>query len=196
MNAVYLPFVTAAAANAFLNFGFGVRILVSPRGKADYSRSLAPAAAIGLSGLIVWPLFNVVLAPLALGYLESILLVPFAVLVSTTAERLVGFASKDGKSHDCGLSAVSAYDGLTYAASFFVLRLSAGFLDAFWFSLGAVAGYLVCEVALRAIRERSDIEPVPRFLRGTPLMLIAAALMAVLSSFLAAAAYSALGQGL
>ena len=193
MYSAFLPFVTAAAANSFLNLGFGIRVLVSTT-KSPRSRSLAPAVAIGLAGIFVWPIFNIVLAPLALGYLEQILLVPISVLISTAADRLLRPSSADGVLPHVDSAASSAYDGLTYAASFLILRLSSGFLDAVLFALGAVAGYLFCELTLRAIRERSDIEPVPRCLRGAPLMLIAAALMAAIASFLAAAAFNALGR--
>jgi Na+-translocating ferredoxin:NAD+ oxidoreductase RnfA subunit len=191
MSPLYLPFLTAAAVNSFLNLGFGVRTLARADGSPK-SRPFAPAAAIGLAGLFVWPVFNIVLAPLALGYLEAILLVPLSVLLSTASDRLVRAGSPADGDRNAN-AAASAYDGLTYAASFLILRLSAGFLDAFLLALGAVAGYLICEFSLRAIRDRSDVEPVPRCLRGVPLMLIAAALMAVVSSFLAAAAFRALG---
>ncbi len=190
MSLLYLPFLTAAAANAFLNFGFGVRTLAGKTGSPK-SRPFAPAAAIGLAGLFVWPVFNVALAPLALGYLEAILLVPLSVLLSAAADRLVRAGPPEEGVRPA--DAASAYDGLTYAASFLILRLSSGFLDAVLLALGSAAGYLICEISLRAIRDRSDVEPVPRCLRGVPLMLIAAALMAVVSSFLAAAVFRALG---
>jgi electron transport complex protein RnfA len=190
MKYLFLPFIAAFAANSFLSLGFGVRQLVF-RSSSSQARVFAPALAFCLAGLAVWPVFAYALATLSLGYLEAVLLAPLSVLLSMAAERLMNLMG--GKAAGVDRSSLSAYDGLTYVLSFSILRLCASYTDALLFAFGATVGFLACDVLLQAVLLRSDVEPVPRCLRGMPLMLIAASLIAIIASFLAAAVYASLG---
>ncbi|MFA6507143.1 MAG: hypothetical protein WCT14_13675 [Treponemataceae bacterium] len=195
MNPFFLPFVAAVAANSFLTFGFGLRRLVSAEG-GGFPRVFAPALAVIIAGFTVWPVFAFFLAPFSLGYLEMMFLVPFSVLISTVSDKIIRSVSLGTQKQTADLSAFSAYDGLTYAAAFMILRLATSFIDALLFASGAAVGYFLCAITLHAIRERSDTEPVPRCLRGIPLMLIASGIIAILASFLASAGFLALGTHL
>jgi len=196
MNALFLSFIAAVAANSFLNLGFGVQKLLRAV-DSDRFGIAAPSIAIFAAGAVAWPLFSIVLAPLALAFLEPILLAPLAVLLSIVCDLLVRtLGSSDGEKTIPDRAALSAFDALVYAAAFMSLRYCATYGDALAFGLGSAAGYAACGLLLRAIRERSTTEPVPRCLRGVPLMLIAAALMAVVFSFVAAAGFSAFGKSL
>ena len=214
MSPFYLPILTAVAANSFLNLGFGIRQLVLGR-RGETPPVLAPAVAVFLSGFLVWPLFASALAPLSLGYLENLLLLPFSVFVSIAVERalraLSALSAKEDSDQPPGAPAPlpirpsaalssqprsyahTAYDGLAYVSAFLSLRYSSGLADAALLSLGGAIGYILCAVILNAVRERSDTEPVPVCLRGTPLLLIASGLLSMLAFFLASIAFSATG---
>ncbi len=197
MNPVFLPFVGAIAANSYLSFGFGLSRLVSSE-PGRPRRALGPALAIMLSCALVWPLFSYALAPSSLGFMEPLLLAPVAVLASIAADafsRRMPIGDLEARKQP-DTSAQSAFDGLAYGASYFVLRYASSYAEALLFAAGAASGYLFCDFVLRAVRERSDTEPVPRCLRGTPLMLIASALLAVIASFFAAASFSVWGRPL
>jgi len=57
-------------------------------------------------------------------------------------------------------------------------RAQYGPLQCFLAGLGAGAGYLLATAMMDAIQERLDVEPVPPALRGMPLQLVTAGLMA------------------
>lgn len=192
MTPFFLPFISAVAANSFLNFGFGVRRIVSAKGN-EAPLVFAPVLAVVIAGFTVWPLFALILAPFSLAYLEMIILVPFSVLISSIADTVIRFFPLGRRSEKPDGSVFSAYDGLTYAAAFMILRLASSFAEALLLASGAAVGYFVCALVLRSIRERSDTEPVPRCLRGVPLMMIASSLIAIVASFIAYAGFTAFG---
>ena len=212
MNPIYLFLFAAVAANSFLSFGFGVRQLIagaSTEPAASMPEAtvpaawrplpvVAPAVSIFVSGSLAWPLFAYALAPLSLGFLENLLLLPVAVSISLSVEKAVAALKAaspgDSAARPEGRSfASTAYDGLAYAAAYLSLRYAEGMPDAVFLSAGAAIGFIACSAALNAIRERSDTEPVPRCLRGIPLLLIASGLLSILAAFLSAVAFNALG---
>lgn len=48
-----------------------------------------------------------------------------------------------------------------------------------WLGLGAGVGYLLVLMVMTTIRRRLELAPVPKALRGTPILLITAGLLAI-----------------
>lgn len=48
-----------------------------------------------------------------------------------------------------------------------------------WFALGAGVGYLLILVVMATIRQRLELAPIPKALRGAPIILITAGLLAI-----------------
>lgn len=192
MNRLFLPFVAAFAANSFLHFGFGVRLLVGgPR--PGPMPSVPVAISLFFSGFLTWFLFSYVLAPLSLGFFEPFVVFPTTALVCSGVERWFRFFTKNAAGQTSSASySLTAYDGLAYVAAFTILRLASDPLDAFLLSIGSVFGYLFCAGILRAVRARADTEPVPRSLRGAPFVMVAAGLLSILSLYLGTVAYNGL----
>ncbi len=185
-----LAVTSAFAANAVLQLGLGLRDLVASR-KTNTRGPLVPAVAMFASGVLAWPLFAYAIAPLSLGYLERFLLFPFTVLVGVCVEGLFGRLRPLGLSPSN--SALSAFDGLAFGSAYLCLRYAATAMEAAFVALGASLGYLFCAALLDSIRRRAEVEAVPARLRGAPLILISAGLLALLSLFVASALFAALG---
>ena len=195
MTALIILAVTASvAANSVVQLALGVDLVVSAASRGR-RRLLVPAAAMLFSGLLCWPLFAYVLSPLALGFLEPLLLFPLASLVSVVTERVMAGRHSGPAAKSEGASAYAAFGGLAYGSAWLSFRLSSSMLDVLVVSVSCAAGFIVSGVLLDGIRHRSLIEGVPRTLRGMPLVLISAGLLALLSSFVASAAFTALGVG-
>ena len=188
-----LAATSAFAANAVLQFALGLRELIASR-KANTRGPLAPAVAMFASCVLAWPLFAYAVAPLSLGFLVPFLLFPFSSLVSVCVEglfeRLRAKAVK-GPSN----AALGSYDGLAFGSAYLCLHYAPTPAAAAAVAFGAALGYLGCALLLDSIRRRSEIEAVPVRLRGAPLILISAGLLALLSIFVSAALFSALGAG-
>jgi len=139
---------------------------------------VSTSVLMGLSALGAWAVDTSVLAPLALRFLRTpvfVLLVAglafflerMALRIAPTLLRVAGF-SLPGVAVNCatlGVVLIVARGEFTAMQSL-VAGLSAGI------------GFLIVLALLAAIRERLEIERVPRPLRGLPLFLISAGLLA------------------
>ena len=77
-------------------------------------------------------------------------------------------------------SAYTAYDGLVPVALFFALSLAGSFSGAFVLALFFVMGNMLVMLILNEIRRKSALEWVPRYLRGTPLIIISMGLLSLI----------------
>lgn len=186
-----LAFTAAVSGNAVLQMGFGFRS-ASRRASLGTADRYIPAAASFAAALVCWALFTYALAPLSLGALEPLLLFPLASAVSLGIDKLAA-ASLGKAPYPIEDSALSAFDGLAFAASWLAIRLASGFPQALAVASGAALGILACSAALHAVAERADTEAVPRSLRGTPLNLIAASLLSLASLLVARSIFAASG---
>ena len=193
MNVLFLSLLAGIAGNSYLQLGFGVQELLF-RKNFSATGDAAPSLAIFLTGFFSWILFNYIVSPLGLGFMEAFLLIPFSILISVLTERLVlKISRQDPPSFS---TSRTAYDGLAYASAFLTLRLSSGPLDALAVALGSALGFLLCGLILRAVRSHLDTEPIPRCLRGIPSLLIASGLIALIASFSAVAVFAVWGRHL
>jgi electron transport complex protein RnfA len=117
-----------------------------------------------------------------LGFLNYLLIFPLSALVcmglEACAVRL--FFKKEQFSPLFG--AASAYNGLAVSALFLTMHLAASPAEAAVLSLSFAGGALLAAVILGEIKRRASIEKVPRFFRGTPLLLISAGLLSLIFS--------------
>ncbi|HYW82828.1 MAG TPA: Rnf-Nqr domain containing protein [Spirochaetia bacterium] len=180
MSWVGLILVFSLVDNVILSRLLGI----SPRaGGAGSARAavwlgVSTAVLMGFSALVGWVIDAVVLEPLRLGFLRTpafvlsvagltYLLEAAAARISPLLVRTSGF-SLPGVAVNCatiGIVLLTTRGGYTAAES-----LIAG--------LAAGLGFMLVRALLAAISERLEIERIPRALRGFPLELISAGLMA------------------
>lgn len=157
-------------------------ILVAERPQDAFRFGGALWAACFAAGLVGWPLYTYFLAPWGLTYMAS----AAYLLVSCAVVFAVGAACATGKPRverqriyrTCALVALSAAVlavPLSAAASPDV----ATFDVALGYSIGAGLGVFVAVVLYATIRDRIDDRLVPGVLRGMPIALITASLMAL-----------------
>jgi electron transport complex protein RnfA len=79
-------------------------------------------------------------------------------------------------------SAFTAYDGLAPVSLLITFTIAGSFIGAFVLALFFVVGNLAAMLALNEIRRRSNLESVPLFLRGSPLILISMGLLSLVSA--------------
>jgi electron transport complex protein RnfA len=84
---------------------------------------------------------------------------------------------------------------LASAALFITLNVAGGFLEAVILALFFSAGIALAVLIINEIRLRSEMEAVPQFLRGSPLILIAMGLLSMIFSSAALMLYRVLGAG-
>ncbi len=149
----------------------------------DVKKSTGMGAAVlfvtVLATAVTYPLYNFVLVPLELEFLQILTFI----LVIASLVQLVEFYLK--KSAPALYSSMGVYLALIttncaiLAVTFDVIVKGYTFAESIVYAIGVAAGFLLSLLLLTGIRERIKIAPVPAFLRGTPILFVAAALLAM-----------------
>ena len=147
--------------------------------------SLAVTVVLLLATAVTFPLYLFVLVPLGLSYLQTIVFIlVIASLVQLTEIVLKKYIPSLYNALGVYLPLITtncAVLGLTIL----VLEKNAAdpinytFLHAMVNALGTGAGYLVAMVLFAGVRERLESADIPKSLKGLPITLIAAALVAL-----------------
>ena len=146
--------------------------------------SLAVTAVMLIATAVTFPLYTLVLIPLNLAYLQTIVFI----LVIAALVQLIEIVLK--KYIPTLYRALGIYLPLittncaVLGITLLVLEKSAAsasytFLHAMVNALGTGVGYLVAMVLFAGIRERLEDADIPKSLKGLPITLIAAALVAL-----------------
>jgi electron transport complex protein RnfA len=188
-HSVYLALLgvfSSLSMNLVLQCGLGMA------GLARYPGQKLPLLETGLSFLTVlllWAFFSVF--PFSMGLFKYVLCFPAASLVHSGLQTLASSLILKGKfKHEGDF----LFDNALVAASLFItMNLSGSFAEAAVLSFGFAAGILLAMVILREIRHRSEMEAVPKFLRGSPLAIISMGLLSLCFSSAAFMLFSFLG---
>ena len=146
--------------------------------------SLAVTAVMMLATAVTFPLYTYVLIPLDLAYLQTIVFIlVIAALVQLTEIVLKKYIPALYNALGIYLPLITT-NCAVLGITLLVLEKSAAdtgytFLHAMINALGTGIGYLVAMVLFAGIRERLEDADIPKSLRGLPITLIAAALVAL-----------------
>ena len=200
-----LAVFSGLSMNLILHFGFGLR-------KTALTENTGPAADSGFNDkygskeipiglgvlfftvILLWPVFSFIRSVVSLGLFEYVLLFPVCSLVFSLLENLArGFILK--KIVDIEETNNSAFGGgvLASAALFITLTVSGGFSETLVLALGFTLGILLANAIVGEVSRRSEMEAVPRFLRGGPLVLITMGLLSLVFSSTAMMFFELLG---
>jgi hypothetical protein len=220
-----LAVFSGLSLNLLLQFGLGIRELVdladsgsvSPAYKREWGGIASPGwIVVFLTALALWFFFSSVLMVPAFGFLESFLLLPATLLVSTALNLVFAWFFPGGKitlhpgarlsppsfalrrlvesaGLGGGLLSGSSCNGLALASLFMTLRLALNAAEALALTLGFSLGALLAAIILREIKRRSSLEAVPEPLRGAPLILISMGLLSLVFSSVSAIFLRVLG---
>ena len=154
--------------------------MTADTGKA-IGMGFATSFVMVLATAVTYPLFMYVLQPLGLEFLDTLLFI----LVIASLVQLVEFYLKN--SSPALYSSMGVYLALiTTNCAILAVTLNAisvktayNYGEALIYSLGAAAGFLLAMVLMAGIRERIKTADVPQFMKGTPILFVAAGLVSV-----------------
>lgn len=132
-----------------------------------------------LATAVTYPLYNFVLVPFKLEFLQILTFI----LVIASLVQLVEFYLK--KSAPALYSSMGVYLALIttncaiLAVTFDVILKGYSFVESLVYAVGVATGFLISLLLLAGIRERIKIAPVPSFLKGTPILFVAAGLLSM-----------------
>lgn len=152
--------------------------MTSDTGKA-IGMGIATSFVMVLATVATWPLYYYVLAPLGLTFLQTLVFI----LVIASLVQLVEFYLK--KSAPALYSSMGVYLALiTTNCAILAVTLNCiskeyNFAESIVYAVGSAAGFLMSMVLMSGIRQRIKIAPVPNFLKGTPVLFVAAGLLSM-----------------
>ncbi len=151
------------------------------------SKKLQPAVGMSLAVIFVmlmataatWPIYNLLLGPHSLGYLQTIVFILIiAALVQLVEIALKRYVKPLYNSLGIYLPLITtncAVLGVT------ILNIDKGytFVQSLVNALGAGAGFLLAMVMFAGVRERLESADIPHGLKGLPITLVAASLVSL-----------------
>ena len=132
-----------------------------------------------LATAVTYPVYRYVLAPLHLEFLQTLLFI----LVIASLVQLVEFYLK--KAAPALYASMGVYLALIttncaiLAVTLDVIVEGYSFVAALVYASGTALGFMLSLVLLAGLRSRVDVAPVPKILKGAPILFITAALLSM-----------------
>jgi len=144
--------------------------------------SLAVTFVIVLATAVTYPIYMLVLLPNNLEYLQTLLFILIiAALVQLVEIVLKKYIPSLYKALGIYLPLITTNCAVLGVALLVIEKSGPdyGFIEAIVNSLGAGIGYLVAMVLFAGVRERIEDSEIPEFLKGLPITLVSASLVAL-----------------
>lgn len=175
-------FISAALINNFvLSYFLGICPFIGVSGKTSSAISMGMAVTfvMSLTAIVSWLLFNLVLVPYKLEFLQ---IPSFILVIASLVQFVEMFIKKVSQPLYRALGIFlplittnCAILGLALLAS----MRTYSFLESIVFAIGAGAGFTLALIIMAGIREELDLADVPKPFRGAPITLIVAGILAL-----------------
>ena len=132
-----------------------------------------------LATAVTYPVYRYILAPLHLEFLQTLMFI----LVIASLVQLVEFYLK--KAAPALYASMGVYLALIttncaiLAVTLDVIVEGYSFVEALVYASGSALGFMLSLVLLAGLRSRVDVAPVPKILKGAPILFITAALLSM-----------------
>ena len=152
---------------------------VSKNSESAIGRGLAVTFVTGVTSVICWLIYTLLLVPLHLEYLET---VAFILVIASLVQALEMFIRKTSPSLYKALGIylpLITTNCLVLGIAIINIQEKHNIFETFVTGVSAGLGFTLAIVLMSAIREKLDIESVPKAFKGTPIAFICASLMAL-----------------
>lgn len=132
-----------------------------------------------LATCVTWPIYKFVLAPLNLVFLQTL---GFILVVASLVQLVEFFLKKcvPGLYSSMGIYlALITTNCAILAVTLNNISRNYNFGQSIVYALGVAFGFLLALLLLAGVRKRIRTSPIPAFLKGTPILFVAAALLSM-----------------
>ncbi len=141
--------------------------------------SLATTFVIVLATIVTWPLYNLVMVPLGIQYLQTL----FFILVIASLVQLVEFFLKKQvpslyNSMGVYLALITTNCGVL-GVTINCISKGYNYGESLIYAFGTAIGFLISMVIMSGVRKRISIANIPQSFKGTPILYIAASLLSL-----------------
>ena len=152
---------------------------VSKNSESAIGMGLAVTFVTGVTSVICYIIYTLILAPLHLEYLQT---VSFILVIASLVQALEMFIRKSSPSLYKALGIylpLITTNCLVLGIAIINITEKHNLFETFLSGVSAGLGFTLAIVLMSAIREKLDIANVPRHFKGTPIAFISAGLMAL-----------------
>jgi electron transport complex protein RnfA len=141
--------------------------------------SLATTFVIILATAVTWPIYNFVMIPLKLEFLQTL----FFILIIASLVQLVEFFLK--KKSPGLYNAMGVYLALittncaVLGITINCIKLDYSYGQSLVYALGSAVGFLISMVIMSGVRSRIKIAKIPQSFKGTPILFVTASLLSL-----------------
>lgn len=152
--------------------------MTTDTGKA-LGMGVATSFVMVLATVVTYPLYYFILEPLGLTFLQTLVFI----LVIASLVQLVEFYLK--KSAPALYSSMGVYLALIttncaiLAVTLNCISKNYNFSESIVYAIGSAVGFLLSMILMSGIRQRIKIAPIPAFMKGTPVLFVAAGLLSM-----------------
>jgi electron transport complex protein RnfA len=132
-----------------------------------------------LATAVTWPLYNFVLKPLGLEFLQ---ILAFILIIAALVQLVEFYLKKTAPALYASMGiylALITTNCAILAVTFDNISKGFSFIQSIVYALGVALGFLLSLLLLAGIRGRIKTSPVPSFLKGTPVLFITASLLSM-----------------
>ncbi len=177
-----LIFLSSAIINNFvLSYFLGICpfIGVSNKTSSAFSMGIAVTFVMTLTAIVSWILNNFVLIPYNLEFLQTVSFILVIASLVQFVEMVIKKVSQPlYRALGIYLPLITTNCAIMGLALFISLK-NYTFLEGIFYALGAGIGFTLAIVLMAGIREDLDLADVPKSMRGVPITLITAGLLAL-----------------
>ena len=140
---------------------------------------LATTFVIILATAVTWPIYNFVMIPLKLEFLQTL----FFILIIASLVQLVEFFLK--KKSPGLYNAMGVYLALittncaVLGITINCIKLDYSYGQSLVYALGSAVGFLISMVIMSGVRSRIKIAKIPESFKGTPILFVTASLLSL-----------------
>ncbi|MEN4041402.1 MAG: RnfABCDGE type electron transport complex subunit A [Anaerolineaceae bacterium] len=181
MELVYFFFSTAIIHNFVLTYFLGICpfIGVSNKISSALSLGLATIFVMTLTSIVSWLIYNLVLVPFNLVFLQ----IPAFILIIASLVQLVEMFIKKVsmplyRALGIFLPLITTNCAVLGVALFLTMR-GYDFARSLVFGVGGGAGFTLAIIIMASIREELDMADIPKAFRGAPITLVVAGILAL-----------------
>jgi len=163
--------------NILLQCGLGIKGAVESKSNLNVA-TLLKLVLIFSSIILLWLFFSKVLFSIFSGIFVYVILFPISAIVYDGLEFLIfRYLYKNNENTE---TFISFPDGITAVTVFICINIAHNINDVLMLSFGFTFGIFLVNLIIREIRRRAELETVPVFLRGKPLVLIVMGLLSLI----------------
>lgn len=177
-----LIFISAAIVNNFvLSYFLGICpfIGVSNKISSAFSMGMATTFVMSITAVVTWLIYHQILIPNNLDFLQYVSFILVIASLVQFVEMVIKKVSQPlYRALGIFLPLITTNCAILGLALFIVLK-DYNFVESIFYGLGAGLGFTIAITLMAGIREELDLADVPETMKGVPITLITAGLLAL-----------------